>query len=126
MTNWRGHLPKLIDAVIEKNYLSDKELTRLNRLTTAFLEQAEYMAGEHIPMYMKDWVETLDDMLKRMRSNLLDGAGKVSNEQAEEKAKIEFVKYKKRIATELTQVERDYLESISKIQKQLENKHKKI
>jgi hypothetical protein len=125
MTSWSGNFPKLTDAVIAKNYLSDKELVRLNRLTTAFLEQAEYMAIEHIPMHMKDWVETLDDMLKRMRSHLLDGAGKVSNEQAEEKAKTEFIKYKKRTSNELTQVERDYLESINEVQKQLENVKKK-
>ncbi|MCL2335578.1 MAG: virulence RhuM family protein [Endomicrobia bacterium] len=125
MTTWSGDLPKLNDAVIAKNYLSDKELARLNRLTTAFLEQAEYMAEEHIPMHMKDWVETLNDMLKRMRSNLLDGAGKISNEQAEDKAKSEFIKYKKRTSNELTQVERDYLESISKVQKQLEKAKKR-
>jgi hypothetical protein len=55
-----------------------------------------------------DWVETLDNMLKNMRTDLLKGSGKISHDVAEKKAKTEFIKYKKRTKDVLTQVEKDY------------------
>jgi hypothetical protein len=74
------------------------------------------MALQHIPMYMEDWVKTLDNMLRNMRTDLLKGKGKISHELAESKAKAEFAKYKERTKDVLTQVEKDYLENIAKMQ----------
>jgi hypothetical protein len=126
LLSWSGNFPKITDAIIAKNYLDKDELDKLNRLTTAFLEQAEFMALQHIPMYMNDWVETLDNMLKNMRTDLLKGSGKISHDVAEKKAKIEFTKYTKRAKDVLTQVEKDYLDSITKMQSIAKGiKHKK-
>ena len=75
------------------------------------------MALQRIPMYMEDWVKTLDNMLKNMRTDLLKGSGTISHKLAENKAKKEFSKYKERTKDILTQVEKDYLESILQMQK---------
>ena len=122
MTTWRGERPTESDAVIAKNYLSSDEIDTLNRIVMLYLEFAELQAKEQVPMYMKDWLERLDDFLKASRKDLLDHAGKISHAVAEKKALSEFVKYKKRTQGELSAVEKHFLESIEEKQKELERK----
>jgi len=64
MTNWVGTKPSKAEAVIAKNYLSPEELNALNRIVTAYLEFAEVQALNRRPMYMRDWIEKLDDFLR--------------------------------------------------------------
>ena len=92
----------------------------LNRLVTAYLEFAELQAIRQRPMYMKDWIEKLDDFIKMSGSELLDHAGKVSHEKAKIKAELEYEKYKGRSKDQLTRVERDFIEHVKTAQKQLE------
>jgi hypothetical protein len=108
--------------VIAKNYLSDDELDTLNRIVMLYLEFAELQAKEHTPMYMKDWLERLDDFLRVSRKELLTHAGKISRELAEIKALSEFARYKERTAGDLSAVERHFLESLEQKQKELEGK----
>jgi hypothetical protein len=122
MTTWYGELPTQSDAVTAKNYLSKDELDTLNRIVMLYLEFAELQAKEHIPMYMKDWLERLDDFLRASRKELLNHAGKVSHEVAEKKALAEFSKYKARSIGELSTIEKHFLESIETTQKELEGK----
>ena len=122
MTTWYGELPTQSDAVTAKNYLSKDELDTLNRIVMLYLEFAELQAKEHIPMYMKDWLERLDDFLRASRKELLNHAGKVSHEVAEKKALAEFSKYKARSIGELSTIEIHFLESIETTQKELEGK----
>lgn len=51
-----------------------------------YLDHAEDMARQNIPMYMKDWSETLNDFFKFYRRNILENCGKISREHAEKKA----------------------------------------
>ena len=122
MTTWRGEIPVQSDAVVAKNYLSRDELDTLNRIVMLYLEFAELQAKDHIPMYMKDWLERLDDFLRASRKELLTHAGKISHEVAEKKAIAEFTKYKERMIGELSAVEKHFLESIESKQKELERK----
>jgi hypothetical protein len=122
MTVWHGERPHKSDAVIAKNYLSGDEVDTLNRIVMLYLEFAELQAKEQTPMYMKDWLERLDDFLRASRKELLNHAGKISREVAEKKALAEFAKYKERIAGELSAVEKQFLESIEAKQKELEDK----
>ena len=64
LTSWSGALPKRTDAEIAKNYLSPDELDTLNRIVSLYLDFAELQAKSHHPMYMKDWIQKLDDFLK--------------------------------------------------------------
>ena len=64
LTTWTGMLPKKNDAEYAKNYLTEEELKTLNRIVNLYLEFAEFQAISHKPMYMKDWIQKLDDFLK--------------------------------------------------------------
>lgn len=124
MTSFDGESLRKADASIAKNYLEENEIIILNRLVTAYLEFAELQAVRQRPMYMKDWIEKLDDFIKMSGSELLDNAGKISHEEARIKAEIEYEKYKERSKEQLTQVERDFIEHLTSTQKKLENKDK--
>ena len=68
------------------------------------------------PMYMKDWIETIDDYLKMTRRDILTHKGKISHRQALEKAHKEYEKYSEKTRLHLSAVERHYLESISTLE----------
>lgn len=117
LTNWAGKEIKKSDVEIAKNYLSDKELDALNKIVTAYLDIAEVRALDHEPMYMKDWLETIDDYLKMTRREILSTAGRISHEQALDKAHDEYKKYKAKEADSLSLVEKHFLESIGELDK---------
>ena len=114
LTSWSGEYPKKADIMIAKNYLSEQELDALNKIVVAYLDIAEVHALNREPMYMSDWLETIDDYLKMTRRDILMHKGKVSHEQAIEKAHKEYDKYKKRTEYVLSPVEQHFLESVSK------------
>ncbi len=78
------------DIGIAKNYLNEKELSRLNRLVTMFIDYAELMAEDEILMSMQDWVEQTNQFLVNNRREVLDGKGKISHEAAMKKAEKEY------------------------------------
>ena len=78
------------DIGIAKNYLSERELSRLNRLVTMFIDYAELMAEDEILMSMQDWVEQTNQFLVNNRREVLDGKGKISHEAAMKKAEKEY------------------------------------
>ena len=82
------------DVSIAKNYLKEDEIKLLGLLVEQFLAFAETMAQQHMPMYMKDWIERLDVILKMNGRELLEHAGKISHKQAIEKAGDEYQKFK--------------------------------
>ena len=105
MTNFKGDYVTRDDVKIAKNYLSEKELQRLNLLVSQFLDFAEFQALEETPMSMADWVAALDDQILRLRKNILEGNGSISHKEAIEKAEREFEIYRKR---EMAQLESDF------------------
>lgn len=121
LTSWTGALPKRTDAEIAKNYLSSDELDTLNRIVSLYLDFAELQAKSHKPMYMKDWIQKLDDFLKLSGKELLSHAGKISAELAKQKADTEYDKFKERTAYSLSSVEIHFLENFEKEQKKLKN-----
>ena len=122
LTSWTGGLPKRTDAEIAKNYLSSEELDTLNRIVSLYLDFAELQAQSHRPMYMKDWIQKLDDFLKLSGKELLTHAGTISAELAKQKANQEYDKFKERTQYELSPVEIHFLESFEKEQKKLKRK----
>jgi hypothetical protein len=96
------------DTIVAKNYLSDKEITALNRLSTAFLDLAETQAERHIVMNMADWQLQLEKLLSAYNYDILQNAGTVSAEDAKQKAFAEYDKFK------LIQ-DRDYLSDFDKL-----------
>lgn len=122
LTSWTGALPKRTDAEIAKNYLSSDELDTLNRIVSLYLDFAELQAKSHKPMYMKDWIQKLDDFLKLSGKELLSHAGKISAELAKQKADTEYDKFKEKTAYSLSPVEIHFLENFEKEQKKLKNR----
>ena len=120
LTSWSGKQIKKTDVEIAKNYLSEKELDALNKIVTAYLDIAEVRALDHEPMYMKDWLETIDDYLKMTRREILTTAGRVSHKQALDKAHDEYKKYKAKEVDRLSLVEKHFLESIRKLENKVE------
>lgn len=115
LTAWAGKEIKRSDVAVAKNYLNEKEIDALNKIVTAYLDIAEVHALNQEPMYMKDWLETIDDYLKMTRRDILTTKGKVSHKQALEKAHGEYEKYRKNKEDSLSSVEYHFLESIEKL-----------
>ena len=89
LTSWEHDEISRSDVEVAKNYLTEQELDALNKIVTAYLDIAEVHAINKEPMYMKDWLETIDDYLKMTRRDILTGSGQISHKQAIEKAHAE-------------------------------------
>lgn len=120
LTTWSGKRIKLSDVEVAKNYLDEKELDALNKIVTAYLDIAEVHALNQEPMYMKDWLETIDDYLRMTRRDILTTKGRVTHQQALEKAHSEYEKYKRNQEYILSPVECHFLESIGELDKMAE------
>lgn len=119
LTTFTGALPVLSEVGIAKNYLTEDELFRLNRMVSAFFDLAEIKAQEHTKMTMANWVSELDKFAENFGKGVLKDAGSVSHKQAVEKATEEYRKYQ---AKTLSPVEEAYLESIKALEKKVEKK----
>ena len=125
LTTWSGAMPTKPEAEIAKNYLTHEEIKSLNRIVSLYLDFAEMQAEEHRPMYMKDWINILDDFLRISRKDILTHAGKISAKLAKEKANKEYDKFKERTKNNLSPVEIHFLENFEREQKRLMGGDKK-
>lgn len=116
LTSWKGAEIKRTDVGIAKNYLSEKEIDALNKIVTAYLDIAEVQALNHEPMYMKDWLETIDDYLRMTRRGILDTKGRVTHKQAIVKAHNEYEKFREK-QEDISAVEKHFIESIKRLEK---------
>ena len=89
-----------------------------------YLDYAELQAMNRKPMYMKDWIAKLDDFIRFNERELLTHAGKISHQQAIDKAHAEYDKYRALMVNESSPVEQHFIEAVQAV-KQLEAKHKK-
>ena len=119
LTTWSGAMPTKPEAEIAKNYLTHEEIKSLNRIVSLYLDFAEMQAEEHRPMYMKDWINILDDFLRISRKDILTHAGKISAKLAKEKADQEYDRFKERTKNTLSPVEIHFLENFEREQKRL-------
>jgi hypothetical protein len=113
LLSFSGNRPHLADAVVAKNYLTAPELRALGQLVAGYLDFAERQAERHVPMTMHDWAKHLDNILTASGERLLEDAGKISHEQAVEKAKSEYVKYQART---LSDAEKQYLNCLKMVE----------
>ncbi len=119
LTTWTGMLPKRTDAEFAKNYLNAEEIDTLNRIVNLYIDYAELRAKDHKPMYMRDWIQKLDDFLRLSDKEILTHAGSISAKLAKEEADAEYDKFKERTANELTPVEIHFIENLEREQKRL-------
>ncbi|USR79997.1 virulence RhuM family protein [Arcanobacterium pinnipediorum] len=123
LTTFKGDLPVLAEVKIAKNYLTEDELQILNRLVSGYFDFAEVQAMSHNPMHMADYVEHLDKILAATGKPVLSGAGKVSHQQAVDKAISEYRKFQTQT---LTTVEEDYLKAIKSIETEAKEADKQV
>ena len=121
LTAFSGDFPTAKDIGVAKNYLTEDELKVLNNIVSGYFDFAEIQAIRHNPMYMSDYVDHLDNLLKATGEDLLTDAGKVSHAQALAKAKSEYQKYQ---VQNLSPVEEAYLQNIKQIEKEAKRKTK--
>ena len=119
LTTFAGKQPTLKEAVIAKNYLDEKELRAMGQLVSGYLDFAERQAERQQVMTMQDWSDHLDRILTMSGEQLLEGNGSISHKQAVDKATDEYRKYKART---LSDVEKDYLNSLHFLQKKTNEK----
>ena len=117
MTTWLGETPRKADAEVAKNYLNEKELDLLNRIVSMYLDFAELQALSRRPMYMRDWLEKLDDFLKLSGRDILTDAGKISHDEALAKAHAEYERYHQERINAPSEVELHCLEAIEEIKR---------
>ena len=99
LTTWKGAPDGKIlksDTLVAKNYLNQKELSRLNRLVTMFIDYAELMAEDEQLMSMQDWLKETDRFLANNRRQVLDGKGHISREAAMKKVSSIYEEFRKR------------------------------
>ena len=99
LTTWKGAPDGKIlksDTLAAKNYMNEKELSRLNRLVTMFIDYAELMAEDEQLMSMQDWLDETDLFLENNRRRVLDGKGHISREAAAKKVGVIYDEFRKK------------------------------
>ncbi len=114
LKTFSGKIPVLKDVGVAKNYLTEDELKILNNLVSGYFDFAEIQAMKKRPMYMKDYINQLDNILSSTGEKVLEGAGHISHKNALEKAKQEYRKYQNNT---LSPVEEEYLSTIKSLEK---------
>lgn len=118
LTHFSGEQPRKVDIEVAKNYLSEKELSELNRLVTSYLEFAELQAERGRLMKMDDWSSKLDDFLRLSDYDLLNHAGSISAVQAKQKAALEYDEFHKIIDAKPSRVDKDLEQAIKRLPKE--------
>ncbi|MDR1161285.1 MAG: virulence RhuM family protein [Tannerellaceae bacterium] len=113
LTTFSGELPTVRDITIAKNYLTADELKILNNLVSGYFDFAEIQAMRRNPMYMSDYMNQLDSILSSAGEKLLTDAGRISHQQAMDKAKAEYRKFQVKT---ISPVEQAYLDTIKLLQ----------
>ena len=117
LTTWKGAPDGKIlksDTLVAKNYLNEKEISRLNRLVTMFIDYAELMAEDEQLMSMQDWLNETDRFLQNNRRNVLDGKGSISHDAAVKKVSGIYSEFRKKQDAEyISEFERNGIQNIS-------------
>jgi hypothetical protein len=122
LTTWSGGKIRKADVTIAKNYLNEEEITALNLLVEQYLAFAEAQAQQRKPMYMQDWIKRLNDILTINEREVLEHAGRIRKELADEMAGNEYEKYK---AQQQVIVQQESLKELEGDLKQLKGGGKK-
>lgn len=93
LTSWKGKVVRKQDIYIAKNYLTEDEIDNLNRFVTVFLETAELRAKNRQDITMAFWRENIDKIILLNDKAILQGKGKLSNEQMEKKVDALFATF---------------------------------
>lgn len=115
LTTWKnspsGRVLKS-DVNIAKNYLSEKQIRQLERTVSGYFDYIEDLIEREIAFNMEQFAASVNEFLEFRRYDILDGNGKVSRDQADEKA---FGEYE--IFNRTQKIDSDFDKVIRKIKK---------
>ena len=114
---FEGPAPRKSEVTIGKNYLNEEELEMLNRIVTAYLEFAELRAKRGEAMRMEDWISKLDDFLRLSDHEVLTHAGKITADQARQKAEMEYQVYRNLLDQQPSEVDKHLADAIHKLER---------
>ena len=114
---FEGPAPRKSEVTIGKNYLNEEELEMLNRIVTAYLEFAELRAKRGEAMRMEDWIGKLDDFLRLSDHDVLTHAGKITADQARQKAEMEYQVYRNLLDHQPSEVDKHLADAIHKLER---------
>jgi hypothetical protein len=125
LTSWKGNVVRKQDIYIAKNYLTTDEIDSLNRFVTVFLETAELRAKNRKDITMNFWRENIDKIILLNDKDILQGRGRISNEQMEKAADAVFANFdSKRKISEAQQADDHDLEELEAIENKIKAKKK--
>jgi hypothetical protein len=116
-TQFRQWATQILHEYLQKGFALNDEI--LKNMVNAFFDMAELKASRQEPMYMRDWLETLDTFTRNFGFGVLNSGGSVTHIEAVEKAHLEYEAYKKQLPDDLSDVERAYLDTLRDMQKRL-------
>ena len=126
LTSWKGSRVLKRDIGTAKNYLDEKEIDTLNRITVMFLDQAEFRAKRRQDIRVRDWELFLDKFLRNTELPILKDAGRVSREQAIEWAEYQYEEFSQRRRLEAEEeADKRYIEDLRNVARELEKPKKK-
>lgn len=125
LTSWRGDAVRKGDIHVAKNYLTENEISELNRIVVMFLDFAEDRAKRRKQIFLADWETQLDEFLRFNERNVLINAGTISREEADAKADQEYAKFaERRRSTKEIEGERYILRTLEETAKKVSRKKK--
>jgi hypothetical protein len=123
LTTWKGSIVRKGDVIIAKNYLQNEEIDSLNRLVDIFLTSAEERVKGRRDLTLDYWRKNVDSLLTFQEKDILQGAGSITNYEAEETAKQVYdVFNSKRKQIEAQAADADDLKMLEDLEQSLKRK----
>lgn len=123
LTSWKGSIVRKQDIIIAKNYLSEVEIDKLNRLVTIFLESAELRVQERRDLTIDFWRANVDSMLSFQNQQVLIGPGSVSNQVMETKVRSVYDIFdKRRKAFDAIQADKDDMAQLRELEAEIKSR----
>lgn len=120
LTTWKGSKLRKGDVTIAKNYLSEDEMTILNRLVTMYLDFAEDQAQRRRQIFQREWRDKLDAFLRLTDRDVLQNAGRVKKELADKLAQEQYeIFHASRLTEEGRHAELEHEEELRRLEERL-------
>lgn len=113
LQTFTGAFPMLRDAQVAKNYLTEEELKALNNLVSGYFDFAELAARRRRLMRMADYLKQLDNLLNSIGEPVLEHKGRVSHQEAMDKAEREYRQYQLETLSPVEQAYVEYMKELS-------------
>ena len=99
LTTWKyspqGRILKS-DVIVAKNYLAEQEIKKLERTISSFFDYIERIIESRTIMKMRDLAESVNKFLEFNEYKILENKGKISFNEAEQKAFKEYEMFNKK------------------------------